>query len=352
MAGYVQTVLGAIAPEQMGFTLTHEHLLWDLQFYLSADVDPTDAADPRNGPLTMEHLGRLRYHLYEYKENLIQTEVAPAVRELAWFRAAGGQTICDCTSYGMGRCPQKIRQIARQSGVNVILGTGAYCADTLPPWLAAMDAAQMAALFVRELREGIDQTGIRCGFLGEIGVSEGLPPGDRRSLAAAAMAQRETGAALLIHQPGLERRADEIFRILTDNGGRLDKTVMCHCDPLLEDPGYLDHMAKSGATLSFDFFGLEIVMTLKGYENLWLPTDRQRIDAIAAQIARGNLRNLVMSHDTVYKSMWRQYGGFGYGHLPENMIPLMLAAGYEPSWIGQMTVENPRALFTLHDKEV
>ena len=106
-----------------------------------------------------------------------------------------------------------------------------------------------------------------------------------------------------------------MFDIIVSNGGRLDRTVMCHCDPLIPDNKYIDYMAKSGAYISFDFFGLEIVLTLKHYKNLWLPTDRDRINAIKEQIELGNLNKIVMSHDTVYKSMWRQYGGFGYAHI-------------------------------------
>ena len=347
MKPYVQTVLGKISPEEMGFTLPHEHLFWDLSFYLDASVDPNDASDIRNAPLSMEQLGRLRYHMYEYQDNLFQSDVETAVQELKWFRESGGVTLCDCSTEGMGRCPEKIREASRKSGVNVVLGTGAYCSYTLPDWMNQMDAETMAELFIREIQVGIQDTDIRCGFIGEIGLNEGFPEGDRRSLAAAAIAQSQTGAALVIHQPGLEHRADEIFQIITDNGGCLEKTVMCHCDPLMEDPGYIDHIAKSGANISFDFFGIEFVMTLKGYKNLWLPTDHQRLNAIREQIDRGNLNKLLISHDTAYKSMLRKYGGFGYAHIPRDMIPLMLSEGYQKEWIEQITVRNPQKVFSM-----
>lgn len=349
MSSYVQTVLGRLPIEQMGFTLPHEHLFWDIRFYLDASVDPQDASDPRNAPLAMELLGHVHYHMYEYADNLVQQDVETAARELQWFRESGGGTVCDCSVTGMGRFPEKVREASAKSGVNVLLGTGAYCGYTLPAWMDRMDADEMAGLFVEELRNGIRGTDVRCGFIGEIGINEGFPASDRRSLAAAAIAQRETGAALLIHQPGLEKRADEIFRIITDNGGNLDKTIMCHCDPLMDDPDYIDGMAKSGANISFDFFGLEIVMTLKGYRNLWLPTDRQRIAAVAEQIGRGNLNRLFLSHDTVYKSMLRSYGGFGYAHLQRDMLPLMLAEGYEAEWLRQMTEYNPQRVFAREE---
>lgn len=349
---YAQTVLGPVSGDQLGFTLPHEHLLWDLRFYLPKDLDPNDPTDERNTPINPEILCNLKYHLQEYTDNMTQFEVEPLLKELAWFKEAGGGTICDCTSFGLGRQPLKIREASARSGVNVILGTGAYCDFTLPEEINAMDVDTMAQVFIDEIKTGIGDTGIRCGFIGEIGISEPFPEGDRRSLAAAAIAQRETGASILIHQPGLTHAADEIFKIITDNGGDLNRVVMCHCCPLMDDPDYLDHMAKSGAYISYDYFGLEIVLTLRSYSNLWLPTDRDRIRAIRDQIARGNLQKIVLSHDVVYKSMWRQYGGFGYAHLPRDIVPLMLADGYDPAWIKQMTVETPKEIFTFQQEEI
>ena len=346
---YVQTVLGRILPEEMGFTLPHEHLFWDISFYLPNDLRPEDLNDPRNQPIRMDMLGKLHYHLTDYRDNLVSKEVEAVLRELQWFKESGGGTICECSVPGMGGDPVKVREVSRQSGIHIVKGTGAYCSYTLPEELNRLNQDQMAERFIKEITTGIDDTGIQGGFIGEIGINEGLEDGDRRTLAAAAIASRKTGASILIHQPGLEHRADEIFRIITDNGGSLERVVMCHCDPLLPDHDYIDHMAKSGAFISFDFFGLEIVLNLKGYRNLWLPTDHERIIAIREQINRGNLKHIVMSHDTVYKSMWRQYGGFGYAHLPENILPLMRAEGYEENWITQMTVHNPREIFSMKE---
>lgn len=345
---YVQTVLGRIRPEEMGFTLPHEHLFWDLSFYLPEDLRADDPTDPRNHPVTPELLGLVRYHLTDYRDNVVHQNLDNGVRELRWYKEAGGGTLCDCSAPGVGGDPVKVREASRRSGVHVIQCTGAYCGFTLPEELARLDREQMARRFIREIREGIGDTQIRCGFI-KVGICEGFPALEQQTLAAAAMAQKETGAAILIHQPGLERRADQIFKILTDHGGDLNRTVMCHCDPLLPDHDYLDHMAKSGAYLSFDFFGPQIVLNLKGYKNLWLPSDQQRIQAIPEQIARGNLNRIVLSHDTVYKCNMRTYGGYGFAHLPRDILPLMRDEGYEEAWLRTMTVENPREIFSMKE---
>lgn len=344
MVKYVQTVLGPIAPGEMGFTLSHEHIFWDLSFYKPADQEGADVSDPRKQSICMENLGALKYHLWEYEDNLVQYDMDVAIKELRWFKKAGGGTICDNTSF-IPRDPRKLREVSRQTGVHVVLGTGTYLERTLTAEVKAMDPDQMAELFIKEICQGVDDTGIRCGFIGEIGVDGGMPEQSVRSLSAAAKAQKATGASILIHQPGTEHRAEEIFKVITSNGGQLDRTVMCHCDPLLPDHDYIDFMAKSGAYISFDFFGLEAVLDM----SLWLPTDRERILAIREQIERGNLNRIVVSHDTAYKSMLRQYGGFGYAHLQSNIVPMMLKMGYEQQWIDQITRYNPQEIFALKD---
>ena len=206
-----------------------------------------------------------------------------------------------------------------------------------------MDA--LAALFIKEIREGIGDTGVRCGFIGEIGIVSSASERSMRSLAAAAIAQKETHAAITIHQPGLEHCADVLFRVITDNGGDLNKTVMCHCDPFLSEPEYLDHIAKSGAYTSFDFFGLEAVLG----GNYWLPTDLDRIVGIKKQIECGNVERILLSHDTVYKCMLRQYGGFGYEHIGKHILPFMRLQGYQEKWLNRMTVENPKNVFSFEE---
>ena len=59
----------------------------------------------------------------------------------------------------------------------------------------------------------MDGTGIKAGIIGEVGCTWPLTDNERKSLAAAAAAQRETGAAILIH-PG--RHPDAPPEIMDD----------------------------------------------------------------------------------------------------------------------------------------
>lgn len=335
---YVQTVLGKISPEELGFTLTHEHILWDLRFYL-----PKNKSKIINEELRLDNVGEMPYDRMAYPENLYQDSIDVAVMELEYYKRQGGVSICDNGSYGLKADPKKLREISKLSGVHILKGTGRYLSYTLPPEVAFNDVDRLAEIFIKDIREGVGGTDIKCGFIGEIGVESGVPEVSRISLASAAIAQKETGAAILIHQPGTERHVDKIFKILTDNGADLTKVVMCHCDPYIPDSDYIDHIAKCGAYISSDYFGLDIELGNKP-----LPTtDNDRILMLYEQIKRGNLSKILISHDTAYKFMLKSYGGRGYAHIPKRILEYMRAFGFEKEWIERICIENPRKMLTI-----
>ncbi len=339
---YIQTVCGPIAPEALGFTLPHEHIFWDLNIYLPKDLDHQDENDPRNQNICLENLSQVRSKFQQYSRNVVQHDPSIAEKELLWFKEAGGGTICDCTVRGIGPRPQLLKEVSARTGVNILAGTGYYCYSAVTEAENRLDKFEKAEHMLRDLQQGFDGTDVKAGFI-KVGVQDVYTQEDRESLAAAAIAQKQTGAAILIHQPGLERQSQAIFDVLTANGGDLSRTVMCHCDPLLPDLDYIDAMAKAGAYISFDFFGLDGVLG----KTLFLPTDKDRIFSILELIDRGDLGKIVISHDTVYKTMLRQFGGYGYAHIQKDVWPLMLANGYTQDILDQISIRNPMEIFSL-----
>lgn len=339
---YIQTVCGPIAPQEMGFTLPHEHIFWNLNIYLPKDLDVSDPEDPRNSDIRLDNLSEVRRSFQQYSRNVVQNDLCVAEKELMWFKEAGGGTICDCTVRGIGPDPQKIKLVSKATGVNIVMSTGYYCHNALSEPENTMDKDEKAAQIIHDLTVGFDGTDVKAGFI-KIGVSDIEHMADRNSLAAAALAQKQTGAAILIHQPGIEHHAGKIFEVLTAHGADLNRVVMCHCDPLLPDHDYIDSIAKTGAYISFDFFGLDGVLG----KTLWLPTDKDRFDAILEQIRRGNLEKIVISHDTVYKTMLRQFGGYGYAHIQKDLWPLMPPNGISQEIAEQLSIHNPMRIFAL-----
>ncbi len=80
------------------------------------------------------------------------------------------------------------------------MGAGFYVDAAHPEGMGERSVEALATEIDADLTEGVDGTGIKAGIIGEVGCSWPLTPNERKSLAAAAMAQRETGAAILIHR--------------------------------------------------------------------------------------------------------------------------------------------------------
>ena len=68
---------------------------------------------------------------YAVKKNLALNSISDAVSELQLFHEAGGGTICDVTTVGIRCKPEALPQISRESGVNIVMGTGYYVGSYL-----------------------------------------------------------------------------------------------------------------------------------------------------------------------------------------------------------------------------
>ena len=345
---YVQTVLGRIAPEDMKITLPHEHILWDHGVvYASGLSDDPEEQAFLHRKICMKDLGKIRYNMHAHRDNVYQDDPVEAAEELSEYKRAGGTTLCDCSCFGTGRNPRAVRQVAKDSGVNIIMATGVYVERSHPEQIRQLSINGLADMFIKELTEGMDDTDIKAGFIGEMGVSADFPQREKDALVAACIAQKETGAAILIHQPGFHI-AWEIVDLFEKNGGDLSKTALCHSDAMIGDIDCLDGLAKAGINLTFDQFGLEFLMRIVDNYNVWLPRDYDRIRTVAELLRRGN-QNIMLSQDVAFKACYKKYGGWGYSHILENIIPLLLHEGVTQEQIDQMTIENPKKIFTLHD---
>src|SRR5690606_28350719 len=156
----IETVLGPIEPDELGHVQMHEHLICDLTRYV---------ADPDDTPLRLDNLYAARTDR-RHSHDLRLHEVDVATDELAAFAAAGGGTIVEATSIGLGRDPVALRTIAEQSGVHVVMGCGWYVGAFHPPGLAERTEDEITAEIVDDLTRGVGDTGVRAGIIGEIGM--------------------------------------------------------------------------------------------------------------------------------------------------------------------------------------
>lgn len=344
LAGQAQTVLGPIAGEAMGITLPHEHLLIDFAVMFREPASAAERGLSRQ-PVSLANLGWVRHHFSSNLDNLQLLDEAVARDEALLFKHAGGRTFVDPTNRGLARDPLALARLARASGLNIIMGSGYYVDAAHPPGMDGRTVDDIARELVADLTDGVDGTGVRAGFIGEIGTSWPWTDNEKKVVRAAVAAQRETGAALMIHPGRHERLPLAIVDFVRKEGGDLERTIMCHVERTIADRAVLLELAATGVRLEYDLFGLET--SYYPYNPAFdMPNDGERMRQILLLIERGHLDQILMSHDIAYKHCLTRWGGFGYHHLLVNVIPRLRARGAGDQTIQTLLVDNPRRAFT------
>ncbi len=360
------TVDGIIAPEELGRTMTHEHVFIDLSNWYTDPGSAYRRAQAEN-PVTMENLSELRRNPMASKDNLLLGSMEEAVDEVGMFRDVGGDTIVEVTPKGPpGQDPEQLRLVSRRTGVQLIQGTAYYVRTAHPDGLDERSEQSIEDEFVSDVRDGIDETDVQAGIIGEIGLSTDadseIYDTELTVLKAAARAAVRTGASLSIHPPGRKKVAQrgrtyptsrwslEVLDIVEEQGLPADRVVMGHMDrTLYEDIDYLKQLAERGPYLEFDLFGSEF------YYDHWddgYPADEWRIETIAELVDEGHLSQILLSHDVCQKIQRVNYGGFGYAHVIDNVVPMFeQLGGLDGDQIQTMLVDNPREMLTFAEPE-
>ncbi|MGH7367252.1 MAG: phosphotriesterase family protein [Candidatus Rokuibacteriota bacterium] len=343
LSGQAQTVLGPIAGLAMGITLPHEHLLIDFEVMFKEPAEGSERGLARQ-PVSLANLGWIRQHFSSNLDNLQLLDETVARDEALLFKHAGGQTFVDPTNRGLARDPLALARVARATGLNVIMGSGYYVAAAHPPDMDGKTADDIAREIVTDLTVGVGDTGVRAGFIGEIGTTWPWTDNEKKVVRAAVAAQRDTGAALMIHPGRHERLPLQIVDFVRQNGGDLGRTIMCHIERTIADPAVLIELAATGVRLEYDLFGLET--SYYPYNPAFdMPNDGERMRQILFLIERGHLAQILMSHDIAYKHCLTRWGGFGYHHLLVNVIPRLRAKGADDKIIHTLLIDNPRRAF-------
>ncbi len=341
MAGRAQTVMGPVAPEALGITMMHEHLLVDLTRIFDEPADP-DARALGRAPVGLDNLSWVFMNGRNNLDNLVLSDQQLAVHEAGIFKKAGGGTLVDVTSIGLGRDPLALRGVAERTGLNVVMGCSYYHALFHPADMEHKSEDDICEEIVRDLTEGAEDTGVRAGIIGEVGCSWPLRNNEAKVLRASARAQRETGAPLSIH-PGFHADSPfEILDILGDAGAEIERVVMGHMEWLGLERSRLLDLARLGCYLEYDWFG-EVRPTYP-YGPVGVPSDGERIKTIAFLISEGFGKRAVVSHDVCFKSRLAAFGGPGYAHITKYVRTWMREMGIGPQEIEDLLIENPRRI--------
>lgn len=342
----IRTVLGDIPAPQAGVVLPHEHLISDSTVWRQEPVDDIGRALAES-PITLDTLWWHRQYPNTSRDVMVVDDVDLLVEELAAFSELGGGTLVDLTPEDLGRDPAALVEISRRSGVHVVASTGHYIAAAHPPTVASSSADELAAGFAAEVTEGIADSGVRAGVIGEIGVSNPMHPDEEKVLRAAARASLSTGAAVSVHTAAhaiTSNSALEVLRVLDSEGLPADRIVLGHMDTTLHRAEYQREVARSGAYLEFDLFGHELFETENDFQSFG---DTETARTVAQLFDEGFGDRLLLSHDICYRLQLRRYGGYGYGHLLRNVRRRLELWGLPSGGFEAMTRTNPQRVLAL-----
>jgi phosphotriesterase-related protein len=341
-SGQVMTVLGAIPVSDMGITLPHEHILNDCRCWWHKPSAP-DRQHLAGAPVNIAIIGELRMDPFVNLDNCALDDEPLAVDELLAFKTAGGRTVVDPTCRGIGRNPLALARIAAATGLNIVMGSGYYLETSHPAAFKTLSADAIADEIAAEADDGVGETGIRIGLIGEIGVSGEFTPDEEKSLRGAARAQSRTQLPLMVHLPAWYRHGHRVLDMVGEEGGDIRHTVLCHMNPSGTDTDYQTSLAARGAFIEYDMLGMDYWYA---DQQVQCPSDEESARAIARLVTEGFGDRLLLSQDVFLKMMLSRYGGFGYAYVLRHFVPRLRRHGVGESAIRAMLVGNPASVFS------
>ena len=259
----VETVRGPVDVDRLGPTLMHEHIF---------------VADP----MAIQNYNHVWGEGY-WDEDV---RVADAIQKLQRLRAGGIETLVDPSTPGaLGRNIPRIQRINAEVDLNIIVATGIYAFLELPGFLGYRSDDEIVELFVREIREGIDDTGVKAAFLKCAVEAYGMIGDVPRIFSVIATSALETGAPVMVHTSAPAKTGLVALETLTQAGVDPRRIVIAHAGDS-NDLDYLRAIADTGASLGCDRFSIA-----------HFNPDPDRIETLAALVAEGYTSSVHLGHD-------------------------------------------------------
>lgn len=338
----VRTVRGPVSPETLGPVMTHEHLFMDSrQFW-----DPSGLAEPAQGevPFEARFNGLARWNGHGFRDNLCllpDDDYELILSEASEFFTAGGPGACivDLTTGGLRPSPSHLRRLAQDLDAHIVAGHGMYVHAAHQPWVCDSSVGSLTEFLLQEALEGIEGTDVLPGVIGEIGTSEELQPCEENVLRAASRVSQSTGLPINIHMhPPQLSVAMRILDILEEEGQNLERVNLSHLDEIY-DLSYHETILARGVITGFDSFGQDGYFS-PSWKSL---ADNTKARLMADLIHSGFGSQLTMAQDVCKKHHLLAFGGFGYAHVIERVVPrLRDVFGVDAATIDELLVGTPR----------
>jgi phosphotriesterase-related protein len=309
----VESVNGPIELDELGPTLIHEHFR------------STDEALRQQFP-----------HLYDEA-----AEWEAAITDARAVAGHGIRTVVEPGAMFLSRDAEFSKRVADESGLNVILATGVYTYDHLPQPLLNRTEDQIAEIFVYEIENGIQGTGIEPAFIKCAADEPGVTPNVEKIHRAAARASLQTGRPIMAHsRPASETGLDQM-RVFAEEGVDPGKVQIAHTGDT-ENLDYIEKLLDTGCWIGLDRFGLDI----------FLPTERRNATTLAL-LERGYVERMFLSQDFCSTLDWftpevaeilraSEVPNWSMTFLFEQVIPTLKDGGMTDEQLAQMMEENPK----------
>jgi phosphotriesterase-related protein len=311
----VNTVLGPVETADLGFTLSHEHV-------------GTNAAGLRH-----------TYPEFIDRDGVLEQSVT-AMQEA---RQEGVQTMIEMTTFDLGRDIALIQEVSRRSGIQIIVATGNHVAVPRPFGEVSPDV--IACLYIREIEEGIEGTGVKAGVLKAASDRGGMTPPQEVILRAVARAHHRTGIPISTHTWSPDRVGEQQVRVLEEEGVDLNRVYIGHSNDDT-DLDYLLGLLEKGVWLGMDRY--------PGGRVPGTPDWEQRTAVVKKLMDAGLTHRLMLSHDySVPKARYgaevqearRRANPDGYNFISRRVLPRLKELGASDQDMHQIMVENPRRFF-------
>lgn len=314
---HIMTVNGPESPGKMGITLEHEHILVD---FIGADST-----------------GYFRWN----RDSVIK-KAMPVVLEA---KENGVRTIVECTPAWLGRDPLLLKSLSRATGVNFITNTGYYGANKnkyIPQSFYELDVRELADLWISEFSNGIEDTGIKPGFI-KIAVdpADTLSSEHIKIITAAGIAHLKTGLVIASHT-GPDNPAFAQIDILKEKG--IDPSAFIWVHAQRGTPEGNIRAAKEGVWISLD--------NIRKRSNLE-PGAPNSVEWYADRIVKlkseGLISRVLISHDSGWYDPAKPGGGTfsGYNDIFDTFIPVLKDKGLTDDEIDRILVKNPQEAFKI-----
>ena len=312
----VNTVLGPIAPEELGIVAVHEHIGYGMP---GSELDTRWWKSPE-----------VRYE-----------ETVPKLRK---FHEYGGGTFVDVTGICNGRDIDYYKSLSAKTGVHIVACTGFVGGDTALPFFERASVDYLMRQFVHEITVGIGDTGSRAGVI-KVGVSRGgkMTELDKRIYRAAARAALATGVPILTH---LAIDAENAIAIFTEEGLPLRRVLFGHADDGVNAEKTRDTwIAQQGGRVGFDTFGYETELEDPPF---WARPRKERLAHFLRFLNAGHLDQALAGVDANCSPLgWPGVKGHTVNYLFEDLIPDLREAGLDEATITKLFVENPADFLTI-----